>query len=142
MKIEYKISGSGGDYSTLVDESAGGTVEPWEPSYSAKNQIEDLASNVGQGASVFTNNLGNIRCSLSLRKVCVLYPTLDAAMAASRTVPSAFLGQLLNLKVTQGSEIQFFPNCVTNSMKPNVQGANVEYSIELVSKMVTNIEPA
>ena len=140
MVISYKTVG-GSSYTSWIDTSNGDTIEPWEPSYSAKPQIEELAQNFGQGSSVFTYTLGNIKCSLPLKSVCVTYASLDAALAASRTVPTTFLNNYIHLQVTQGTETQYFPYAVCTSFKCNVQGASVVYDVELTSRMVQSSAP-
>jgi hypothetical protein len=140
VKIEYTLTSSE-SWVVLMDDTAGDTLEPWEPDYRAHARVEELASNVAQGASVFTGVLGNIRCELALRQLCKTYSTRAAAMAASRTIPTTFLNAQVHLKVTEGAEIQFFPFAVTNHCKPNVQGASVVFEINLTTQLVTATSP-
>jgi len=72
----------------------------------------------------------------------VVYASLDAAMAASRTIPTALFGQLINIQVIQGSETQYFPHCLFKTIRPNVQGCSVTYTMEAVTQMVTTVAPA
>ena len=142
MNIEYKVSGGAGGYVVLMDTSLGHTIEPWEPSYAAQGQFEQLVRNIASGASVYTNALGNIRCSLPLHAMNIVYSDLKSALAASRTVPAAFLNSILVLKVTEGSEVQYFPGAVATAVKANVQGCSVTYNMDLTAKMVTATEPS
>lgn len=141
MKIEYKVVG-GSTWVTLMDVTAGDTIEPWEPSYGTHARVEELASNVAQGASVFTGVLGNIRCDLPLRQMCKTYSTLAACLAASRTIPATFMNAQVHLKVTEGSEVQYFPYAVCSKCKPNVQGASLILDMDLITAMVTATDPS
>lgn len=138
MKIGFRTVGVGsGVYTTLMDALNGDTLDPWKPSYKAKVRTEDLAGNV---ASVFIQSLGNIVVSISLREVNVNYADAGSALAASRTVPTSLLSSINNLKVTEGSEAQYFPNAVCSSCEALVQGSNVTYTMDFTTAMVTAIE--
>ena len=154
MKILYNTVGSAGGYTTLVDPSvSGNTIEEWSPNYSAKPQVEELAQNFGQGGTVFTNTLGNLKNTQSL-KIAVTYLAgggssgagdLGAALAASRSIPLLFLTTLINLQIVEPSgsgETQYLPNCVFSKCKPTVQGATVVFDMDFVSQMVTSTPPS
>lgn len=144
MKILYNIANSGGGYVTLMDVNLGNTCTRWNPDFTQKPQIEDLASNIGQGASVYTNTLGNIRVALSL-EININYLDASAALTASRTLATALLNLLINLQVieTNGAttETQYFPACVFTRAKPDVQGSNITWQFDLTSQMVTAVPP-
>lgn len=142
MKIEYRQVGSASGYTTLIDTSNGDTIEPWEPSYRQNLQIDNLAGNTTVGGSVKIKQQGNIECTLSMRNVAVTYVSAQAALAATRTVPTALLNSLVNIKVTQGTEVQYFPSASCGHIRPSLQGCTVVYNIDFVSKMVTAVEPA
>ena len=125
-----------------MDSTAGDTIEPWRPKFSANPQIEGLASNRNQGASVFTASLGNIRCTLPLHAMNINYGTAAASLAASRTVPLAFLNNKIHLQVIQDSETQYFPNAVFSDVEPDVQGSNVTWNMNCVTQMVTATDPS
>lgn len=132
MKIEYAAMGSS-SWATLVDPAAGGTFDRWDPDYDSKPQIEELASNVAQGAGVFTNPLGNVRATINLQNVYVTYATPAAALAASRTVPAAFLYSLIKLRLTEGAEVQYLADVVTTKCKPNVAGIGVTFQFAMTA---------
>lgn len=142
MKIDYRIAGAGGGYTSLMDMTKGDTLEPWAPKYSAKVQVDPLASNANIGGSVKIKPQGNIVNQLALHNMTVTYATPDAALAASRTVPTAMLNNKIVLRVTEGAEVQYFPSAVCSSIIPNLQGKSVTYNMDFVTQMVTTEEPA
>jgi hypothetical protein len=143
--INYRIANGAGGYILLLDPAQGGTLELWNPKASTHPQIEELASNYGQGASVFTNSLGNIRETISMRGMNIVYTDAAAALTASRTLKQALLNQLVHLQVIesngQTAETQYFPNCVFSSMEPSVSGKSVTWNMELTGQACTQTPP-
>lgn len=125
-----------------MDMTAGDTVEPWEPQHRANVQTDTLAGNALAGGSVKIKPQGNIECSLPLHSMVVTFATAALALTASRTVATALLNNQVNLKVTEGAEVQYFPNAVCRSLRANVQGASVIFNMDFSTQMVTAVEPA
>ncbi len=140
MKIEAKPPG--GSYFTLMDESAGGTLDKFAPRASQRNQNEALAS-TGLAGSSFKNFLGNTTTTLTLRG-CQTYADRSAALAAARTVTLA-LQQLVHIKVSEPTgaspETQYYPNATIGDVEPDVQGASVVFSFQFSADLVTDTEP-
>ena len=142
MRIAYHIVGSTAGYAALMDEALGGVIEPWEPDFTAHQQIEELASNAGQGASVFTNPLGNARVTIPLHNMVVPYATSDLAFAASNDIPLIFLANKIHLQVTQGSQTRYYPNAVFSRCKPSVKGSIIVWQMDCVTQMAQKSQPA
>lgn len=143
MKIDYRAVGGAGGYVKLMDVTTGDTIEAWEPSFSAHAQVEELASNAGQGAGVYTQNLGNIRCDIPVKKMNIVYATRDAAMLAAQSVPAALMNLKVNIRVTEGGTVIWYKGAVTRNLKGSVQGLNVEFNADFVaSGTPVTVEPA
>jgi hypothetical protein len=140
MKIEYKPEGSG-SYTTLVDESAGGVIEDWNPTSSlGASQTENLAAMPNATQAQFRQSLGNQNDKVSM-KINVVYADRSAALAASRTVRTALVGAKNTFKVSEPTgaspETQYYHNAIVKTIASNVQGANVTYVFAFDSDLVS-----
>lgn len=140
MKIEYRAVGGSGGYTLLMDESAGGTLETFKPRGSIAKQNVALAAMPGQVTSSYKQPLGNVTESIPL-KFNNVYTSRALALAACRTVKLGILTNKTNLKVTEGSEIQFYPNAICATCEPEIQGQSVTFTMAFEADLVTATEP-
>lgn len=141
MQLAYKIPGLAGTWIVLADASSGAFIKEWKPRASGQVQKENVAVQPGQIANSLRQPFGNLRETIPLY-LDVSYATAAAAQVAARTVATAFMGSAVHLKLTEGTETQYFPNGTTDSFETLVAGCNVVYVFTIETNFVTTIEPA
>ena len=142
MKLEYRAIGSTGSYSVLANSTAGDVVKEWQPDSSLNSvQRENLAAAVGQNNNSYRQPLGNISTKISL-DLTVTKASETTASAFGAATQIALLGGKNHLKVTLGTDVEFYPNAVCSKCKARYLGATVEFQIELESDLVTSTEPS
>jgi len=134
MKIRYKPVG--GSYVTLFDEAAGDVVETFTPSFSSINQVTPL---LGPVANQFSENRGNVRCSMSLAGN-VTYADLSSALGSILT-HSALLTGKYHFEVSQGTVTHYYPNALIDSYAPRIIGQSVAHQLTFSSDKVTASAP-
>jgi hypothetical protein len=147
MQIAYKIPGATGDWIVLADASAGAFIKEWKPRASGQVQKSNVAVVPGQIANSQRQPLGNLKETIPLF-LDVSYNAIGtltapaAAQAAARTNKTAFMGNVVHLRLTEGAETQYYPNGTTDSFESLVAGCNVVYNFTIETDFVTTTEPA
>ena len=141
MQLAYKIPGAAGDWSVLADASAGAFIKEWKPRASGQVQKQNVAVTPGQIANSQRQPLGNLKETIPLY-IDVSYDTNAAAQVAARTNKTAFMGNSVHLRLTEGAETQYYPNGTTDSFESLVAGCNVVYNFTIETDFVTTSEPA
>jgi hypothetical protein len=137
MKIEYRPIGTTG-YTVLFDEAAGAVaLSEFQPSFRQVNQREPLYLSGNE----FRQPLGNVTCSQPLA-FNIAYASRDACLASVRTINAAFVNKLNHLKVTQGAEIQYYPNAVVEEYRSKLSGSSADHFLSLTTDNVTATPPA
>lgn len=141
MQLAYKIPGSTGDWIVLADASAGAFIKEWKPRASGQVQKQNVAVVPGQIANSQRQPLGNLKETIPLY-LDVSYTDAPTAQATARTNKTAFMGNVVHLRLTEGTEIQYYPNGTTDSFESLVAGCNVVYNFTIETDFVTTAEPA
>lgn len=141
MQLSYKYPGIAGTWFVLADASAGAFIKEWKPRASGQTDKENVAVKPGQIANSFRQPYGNLKTTIPLY-LDVSYATAAAAQVAARTIVTVFMGNIVHLRMIEGSETQFFPNGTTDSMETLVAGCNVVYVFTIETDLVTTTEPA
>lgn len=140
LKLEYREVGFVGSYSLLADVSD--VVKEWNPDVSLNSvQREDLAQTPGQKAPAYRQPLGNIVTRLQM-DISATKTTLELASQFARETTIALLGTKVNLKMTKGTDVEFYPNAVFSRCAHRNGGATVEFNLSAESDLVTADEPA
>ena len=153
MTFSYKPVGSGsfvvfysddGTANGLETNAVGsGAMPVYRPSFQSQQQETNLAlsdqSTVKPGAA-FRAPRGNTAASLAL-DYNNGYDTLEHAFDAYRTVKAALGDVLIHLSVRVGGTTHYYPNAVMGQYSANVQGLNVQHSIQFKSDDVTTTQP-
>lgn len=138
MKIESKPTSSG-TWTTITDEANGGTCEDFSPTQSQDNLVAPLASD-GTVGSQFTKYLGNSLEALMF-ECHNTYASRTLALAAVRTLMDNFK-TTVHLRVTEGSEVQYYPNAVLDSMTRRLGGVGVTFTMHFRSQAVQSSLPS
>ena len=137
MKVDYKIVGAAGGYTTLFDESAGDASPTFKPTFK-----DSVMSSPGFGAaSQGQTPMLDTEVTLEIPLVRV-YTSAANAKAAIRALRGALKGLRLNLRVTQGTDIDYYPSAVLESLSASLEGSTVVYSLQFKSQDVTGTEPS
>ncbi|MDE2096183.1 MAG: hypothetical protein KGL39_02985 [Patescibacteria group bacterium] len=136
MKVEYRVAGAGGNYAVLFDASAGDASSTYKASFEDKAEINPGFGAASQGVTPNANTL--VTLEIPLTKV---YADQQTAKAAIRAYRAALRGLRLNLKVTVGNDVDFWPSAVLKAMTADLTGQAVDYSFTFNSQDVTNVEP-
>jgi hypothetical protein len=141
MQLAYKIPGGAGEWIVLADASAGAYIKEWKPRASGQVQKQNVAVVPGQIANSQRQPLGNLKETIPLY-LDVSYASAAAAQVAARTNKTAFMGNVVHLRLTEGTETQYYPNGTTDSFESLVAGCNVVYNFTIETDFVTTSEPA
>ena len=136
MKIEYRTAGAGGAYTSLYDESLGEVSPTYEASFTEKLE---LSPGFGAGSQGIIPN-GNTLVSLSI-PLSKIYDTYALAKAGIRTIRQ-LKGLRLNLKVTEGTDVDYWPSATLQSMTAKLNGRAVDYVLTFSTQDVTAVEPS
>lgn len=135
MKISYRLV-SGGGYTTLCDETAGAAIQSeFQPSFNVQVQ-EDMLWN---GPSEYRQARGNVKCVLPI-VFNQAYSSRANSIAAVRTM-AGLLNVKLHLQVTEGGEIQYYPNAVAMDYRYKAGGVSADHSFTFNADNVTNTAP-
>lgn len=137
MKIEYRRAGVGGAYAVLYDESVGQVSPTYKASFADKAEQTPGFGSASAGITPNANTVATLVVPLS-----VPYASPDAAKAGIRALRATLKGLRVNLKVTVGADVDFWPSAVLTSMTANLTGQVVDYELTFTSQDVTNAEPA
>ncbi len=137
MKVEYRITGAGGSYAVLFDDSAGDTSEKYEGQFKDKSE---MTPGFGSGSVGITPN-ANTASSIAI-PLARVFTTPGAAQADMRGWRSALKGKRLNLKVTYGADVEYYPSAVLGNMSFKLNGQAVDYVFNFDAQDVTANEPA
>jgi hypothetical protein len=141
MQLSYKIPGGAGGWIVLADASAGAFIKEWKPRASGQVQKQNVAVVPGQIANSQRQPLGNLKETIPLY-LDVSYTDAKTAQATARTNKTAFMGNRVHLKLTEGTETQYYANGTTDSFETLVAGCNVVYNFTIETDFVTTAEPA
>ena len=141
MQLAYKKPSSTSDWIVLADASAGAFIKEWKPRASGQVQKQNVAVTPGQIANSQRQPLGNLKETIPLY-LDVSYATNAAAQVAARTNKAAFMGNVVHLRLTEGTETQYYPNGTTDSFESLVAGCNVVYNFTIETDFVTTAEPS
>lgn len=136
MQVQYKIVGASNKWTTLFDNSNTGLNPEFRPSFKDSVQV---TQGFGAPSQAITPN-GNTIVSFSL-PVVLIYASYQDALAAVRLWRSALKGQKIHLAVTEGIEVQYYPNGSLEGMDANVKGCCVEYTFHFQTQDVTTTKP-
>ena len=140
VKIEYKIAGGAGGYTVLADTSD--TVKDFRPQTEVgAMQRDTLDADAGSQGAEFRAARGNISVKLDL-EITKTYGTEDLASAGARANTVAFISKKLTLKVTKGSDVEYYPKATCSKFGLEYKGATIEMAIALETDLVTASEPA
>ena len=141
MQLSYKIPGSTSDWIVLADASAGAFIKEWKPRASGQVQKQNVAVVPGQIANSQRQPLGNLKENIPLY-LDVSYADAKTAQATARTTKTTFMGSAVHLRLTEGTEKQYYTNGTTDSFETLVAGCNVVYNFSVETDFVTTTEPA
>ena len=128
--------GGAGAFVTLFDEAAGDTSPTFKGSFSEKLEVTP-----GFGAdSVGISPNGNTQGSLEIPFVKI-YASKAAAKADIRAM-RALKGLQLNLKMTQDTDVDYWPSAVLTHMTFDMNGQCVVYSFQFATQDITATEPS
>lgn len=136
MKCEYKVSGAAGNYVPWWDESAGDVSSTYKVSFAEKLEI---SPGFGAPSEGVTPN-GNTLISLEIPLVRI-YTSRANAKAGIRTM-RALKGLRLNLKMTEGADVDYWPSAVLQHMTANLSGQSVDFIFQFSSQDVTITPPS
>ena len=135
------MPGSTGGWIILADAAAGAFIKEWRPRASGHVQKSNVAVVPGQITNSQRQPLGNLKETIPLY-LDVSYASPAAAQAAARLTKTAFMGNVVHLRLTEGTETQYYPNGTTDSFESLVSGWNAIYNFTLEADFVTTIQPA
>jgi hypothetical protein len=139
VKIEYRTVGAGGDYTTLAD--ATGTVKEFKPAVTQHVQSEELAAAANQQSARFRQPIGNQTVTFTL-DITQPYDSEDTASSTARTHVSNLMAGKVNLKVTKGTDVEYYPNAACKGITPDFRGATIQYVLNFETDLVTASEPS
>jgi hypothetical protein len=139
IKVEYRAVGAVGTYTTLADFTA--TVREFKPAISQHVQSEELPAAANQQTSRFRQIIGNQTVSFPL-DITQSYASETAASAAARTNVTNLMAGKVNLKVTKGTDVEYYPNAACKGITPDFRGATIQYVLNFETDLVTASEPS
>ncbi len=134
--MEYRIAGASGAYATLADDTVGDILSTYKGSFSEKDQISAGFGAPSQGVSPNGNTL--VSLEFPLTKFYASYADAKAGVRALR----ALKGKRLNIKCTEGGDVDFWPSATLKHMTFNLTGKAVDYVLSFDSQDVTAAEPS
>jgi len=141
MKLDYKLVGSAGGWTTLIDTSAGGTWETQAFTATGKKQSDDLAAAPGQLNAQFRQPLGNLKETFPVKGNQV-YSSADAAAAAAMQAKVSIMGTKCHWRFTVNSNVYFYANGVVDSMLTDLQCCSVNYEFKPETDLVSTTDPS
>ena len=141
MQLAYKIPGVAGGWIVLADASAGAFIKEWKPRASGQVQKQNVAVVPGQIANSQRQPFGNLKETIPLY-LDVSYADAKTAQVQARTKKTVFMGNSVHLRLTEGTETQYYPNGTTDSFETLVAGCNVVYNFTIETDFVTTAEPS
>ncbi len=136
MKIEYRVAGAVGAYAVLYDETAGQVSKTYKASFKDKVEVTPGFGSPSVGTSPNANTEVSLEIPLS-----VPYSTPTAASAGVRNYRSTLKGLRVNLKVTIGTDVGYWPSAVLANMTVDFTGSAVDYVFLFTTQDLTGVEP-
>ncbi len=135
MLVEYKPV-AGGTYALLFDESAGAGNERFNPQFR-----DNVMKPGGYGAASspkipLNNTLGTITFKWNAN-----YDTADLAKASIRALRAALKGVPVHLQVTQGTDVDYYPNAILSQSSHEIYGREAIHTLTFETDDVTATAP-